>query len=91
MAHKHLKIIIMKDIIIANWGTNQIALTNIRGEYKPVEIHLKEDGTKDNTPSFAIVMEKPKPLGITDRIFGQVSLKMLNEALNELGYEIIKT
>jgi hypothetical protein len=78
----------MKDITTKNWGKAQI---NIKGygnsllESKPEEFHLKEDGAKDGSPSLAIVMTGP----VVD-VVGQISIKMLAEALNELGYKLEK-
>jgi len=81
-----------RDIFTKNWGTEKISLVNpllinhlLQGQLK--ELHLKEDGEVNNGPSFCIV--------ITSRVngsgmFGQVSFKMLKEAFNELGYDLIK-
>ena len=55
-------------------------------QLKPVEIHLKEDGDLNNEPSFAIIMVRPTNNGA----FGQISLKMLNEGLADIGYKIEK-
>lgn len=51
---------------------------------RPTEIHLKEDGDVEDNPSFAIVMEDLVSLPVV----GELSLKMLNEALQEIGYEL---
>ena len=55
-------------------------------EAMPIEIHLKEDGAVDDTPSFAIVMRSR----IGTNIIGQISLKMLNEGLADIGYKMVK-
>ena len=71
-----------------NHGKGQIDLTHLppgSEQMKPVELHLKEDGSISNEPSLLIVMERYK-----DYVFGEVSLAMLNEALGELGYKITK-
>ena len=71
-----------------NHGTGPVDLRHLGAadEMRPTEIHLKEDGALDDKPSFTIVMTA---LGRTPK-FGQISLRMLNEGLNELGYEIVK-
>lgn len=71
-----------------NHGKGQIDLQHLGPsalELRPSEIHLKENGSTSNEPSFAIVLE-----GGPLKVYGQVSLKMLNEALGELGYTIIQ-
>jgi hypothetical protein len=55
-------------------------------EMRPIEIHLKENATYDDKPGFTIVMaDRYGRVG-----YGQVSLKMLNEALKDIGYEMKK-
>jgi len=39
----------------------------------------------NNTPSFAIIIQDVNG----NKVVGQISLQMLNEGLNELGYKII--
>jgi hypothetical protein len=56
---------------------------------RPVRIFLKEDGAIDDKPSFAILMTHDTTM-IRHQILGQVSLKMWNEGLADVGYEIIK-
>ena len=51
---------------------------------RPVEIHLKEDGSKANEPSFCIVMTD-----FNNQVAGEISLEMLNDGLADIGYEII--
>jgi len=69
-------------------GTGKIDLSQHQHliQMKPVEIHHKEDGTKDDKPSFAIVMTSP----VMDPVVGQISLEMLNEGLEDIGYKIEK-
>ena len=55
-------------------------------QYRPTKIIHKADGAVDNGPSFCIVMEHLVRMPVV----GQVSLKMLNEALADIGYEIVK-
>jgi len=53
-------------------------------EILPIEIHLLSEGAKDNKPSFII-------LGVDEyniATVSQASLKMLNKAFNEVGYEL---
>lgn len=53
----------------------------------PIEIHHKLDGDINNEPSFAIVFAR----GLGKRfIFGQLSLKMFNDGLKDIGYKIEK-
>lgn len=79
-----------KEFKAFNHGTGPIVLAqhnnNLVMQAKPTELHLKENGTLNNGPSFAIVMEDY----YRNRIIGQVSLDMLKEALNEIGYDIVK-
>ncbi len=82
----------MEDIFtkVHSHGIGAIDLRHLPSDavhMRPTELHLKEDGAKNNTPSFCIVMEdKPHDLCA----YGQISLNMLTEALDELGYKIIK-
>lgn len=57
-------------------------------EVRPIEIHLKEDGSLNDGPSLCIVnsdMQKSPTF-----FFSQVSIEMLNSALKEIGYSINK-
>lgn len=55
-------------------------------EVRPTEIHLKENGSKTDESSFLIVSEHPSlPV-----MAAQISLEMLNEGLEQIGYKIIK-
>jgi hypothetical protein len=77
----------MTDIKIFNWGLQKIRIRGNLLELRPTEIHLKEDGSIKSEPSFAIVLTHPeKP---EEKVFGQISLKMLTEAMDELGYMIV--
>jgi hypothetical protein len=78
-----------KEFIGINHGIKAINLRN-KGrilQMRPTEIHLKENGSAKNEPSFAILLE-PKDLPF--KILGQISLEMFNEGLNDIGYEIVK-
>lgn len=72
-----------------NWGTRIMKVDVVDKRVmlmRPTEIHLKENGALDNTPSLAIVMDTQ-----TLRVVGEVSLNMLNEGLKSIGYELKKT
>ena len=58
-------------------------------ELRPIEIHLKEDGDLDDKPSLCIVMTDMQPFSQTF-FYGQISLKMFNEGLKDIGYKIVK-
>lgn len=75
----------MKDIITKNFGIDPIAIEGPAFELRPTEFYLKEDGAKDNKPSLCIVLSSELS---AHKIYGQISVKMLNRALNELGYEL---
>ena len=82
----------MKDFNCYNHGTNQIDVIKHSPieRYKfrigrPIEMHLKENGSKDDKPSFAIVIE----LSNGNRIIGEISLQMLNEGLKDIGYKLL--
>ena len=77
---------ISKDIYTKNWGKNPIILSGVNMELIPKQLHLKEDGDLYNKPSICIVMSGNHHNLPT--VYGQVSIRMLNEALNELGYQI---
>lgn len=79
----------MKDIKTYNAGTGQIKIDEPAIIMRPVELHLKVDGAKDNTPSLAFVFALGT-VRVTPSVVGEISVKMLNEALGELGYKIEK-
>lgn len=72
-----------------NVGTGPINLTRWENidQFRPVEIHLKENGSLKDEPSFAIILTSPYS---KKTIVGQISLEMLNDGLNDIGYEITK-
>jgi hypothetical protein len=78
-----------KDFIGINWGTKDIDFRNkpTSMEMMPIEVHLKEDGTKDNGPSLCIVMSL-KALDL--QTYGQISVEMFNEGLKDIGYKLVK-
>lgn len=77
-----------KDFKAFNHGTGKIIIKHKEMiELKPVEIHLKENGSIKDEPSFAFVLTRPD---LETAVFGQISLEMLNESLNELGYKIVE-
>lgn len=73
-----------------NHGTGKIDLSHLKiyddHHYLPVEIHLKENGSVKDEPSFAIVLTSPDS---SVAIIGQISLEMLNDGLADIGYEIV--
>jgi hypothetical protein len=73
-----------------NWGKEPIQLEfpdEIGYEFRPVQVHLKEDGSLKNQPSFCIVLHHPT----VDRyVYGQISLEMANDVLGRLGMKIVK-
>jgi hypothetical protein len=81
-----------KSFIVIDHKTEKIDLTHLQSVIPmlPIEIHHKENGDIDNNPSFAVVMSSPN-FPILFNVVGEISLKMLNEALNQIGYEIKKT
>ncbi len=73
-----------------DWGTEKIDLRHLENPIiaRPTEIHHKADGGKSDDPSFTIIM-RADAAGFPPReIYGEVTLRMLNEALGEIGYEI---
>lgn len=78
-----------KPFIAVDHGNNKIDLSHLQGrafEFRPVEIHHKADDSVKDQPSFTIVMKH----GYSN-VYGQISLEMLNEALQDIGYRVIKT
>jgi len=79
-----------KEFQAFDWGMEKIDLTG-HGEMmemRPNSIHHKLNGTVDEKPSFVMVMENPD---MPYKVFGQISVGMLNYALLEIGYKIVKT
>ncbi len=78
-----------KAFIGINHGKGNIDIKHdLVAQLLPIEIHLKENGTLDDKPSFAIVLSSMvKSLPV---VVGQLSLKMWNEGLKDIGYEIKK-
>lgn len=78
-----------KDFKGKNWVTGRIRIEKDKEVLilKLTEIHLKENGSLKNEPSFAIVMENP-PFHF--KCVGEISLEMFNEGLADIGYKIIK-
>lgn len=77
-------------------GTGPIDLRrfNKHATVRPIEIHLKQDGSLTNGPSFCFVMTDEQvhvPVKeVTRSIEAQISLQMLNDGLKDIGYEIKK-
>lgn len=68
-------------------GTGKFNLSKHHGLkfMKPTEVHLKEDGSIEEKPSLTFVLESP----FSGPVMGEISLKMLNEGLGDIGYEIV--
>jgi len=68
-------------------GTGMIDLSDKTSlvEMTPVELHIKRDGDKEDQPSLAVVMQLKNVY-----VVGQMSLKTLDDCLQELGYKITK-
>ena len=78
-----------KDFIGINHRKEQIKLPFKKHfPMLPTEVHLKEDGTLSNEPSLAFVLTHPN--SAMSPVVGQISIKMLNEGLADIGYEIKK-
>lgn len=74
-------------IKVTNHGANPMDLRHIGGtakELRPTELHFNTNGSVDDKPTFAIVMQHPSGLNV----YGQFSLNTLRDCLNELGFEI---
>ena len=71
-------------------GKGQIDLRPFPAAYelRPIQIFHKEDGDVKDEPSFAILMVDPNK--IANPVIGQLSLRMLNQGLADVGYEIVK-
>jgi hypothetical protein len=71
-----------------NVGNGFIDLREYPSAYqlRPTRVYLKEDGAINNQPSFAFLMEHPTDY--QPKVLGQLSLAMLNDGLNDIGYTI---
>lgn len=69
-------------------GNDAIDLTKHRGliQMLPVEIHHNANGSLLDGPVFAIVLTAPN----LRPVVGQISLDMLNEALKDIQYQVIR-
>ena len=82
------------DIIeIFDHGTGPIEIEPGPGQYlmeqmHHIQLHHKSNGALDDTPSFCFVMANGNETHIA---YAQISLRMLNKALLELGYMITET
>ncbi|HDZ15066.1 hypothetical protein LCGC14_0501170 [marine sediment metagenome] len=78
-----------KAFIAIDHGTSGIDLRHL-GKLnliiaRPIEIHHKSNGDLEDKPSFCIVMASSM---IT--VAGEISLKMLNDGLADIGYKIVR-
>ena len=72
-----------------NHGKSQIKLNfpNATKHMRPIELHMREDGSLNNTPSFAMVMMNQTG---TQFVVGQFSIETLTDCLDELGFTLTK-
>ncbi len=78
-----------KDFTAFNWGEHKVDFSKYKhiAEMKPVELHMRQDGSLLDDPSFAILMKHPvSPLVV----YGEISLQMFNDGLADIGYEMKK-
>lgn len=54
---------------------------------RPVELQMKEDGAKDDTVSFMIVMDSP---ALEFRGVGEFSLATISDCFEQLGFKLTK-
>lgn len=81
-----------KPFICYDHGTDQIDLTKIYPELslfnyrtgRPISLHLKTDGDLNDKSSFCIVTELSNGV----YILSEISLRMLNEGLKDIGYAV---
>jgi len=66
----------------------ELAQRFITTEMRPVQLHHKSNGAKDDKPSFTIVMITPDRFRLC--AYGQVSFDMLFKALDNVGYTLTK-
>ncbi len=79
----------MKDFMTKDHGKKEVNLRHLRnviGEFMPAELHHKADGDVNDEPSFTLVFKGTAGY----HIYGQISLRMLSEGLEELGYKLEK-
>lgn len=69
-------------------GTDPIDLTKYDKVIQliPTEIYHKSNGDLDNKDSFCIVMRD----SVGGVVCGQISLKMLNDELKDIGFELAR-
>jgi hypothetical protein len=74
-----------------NHGVGPIPILTGAHELRPIQIHLKQDGAIDDdgkdVPSLAILMIGNDGKTVA---FGQISVKMMNEGLADIGYKLVK-
>ena len=72
-----------------NHGTDNVDLRHYKNItiMKPIEIHLKEDGSITDEPSLVVVLENSIQ---NNYVAGEISLEMLNNGLSDIGYKLVK-
>lgn len=83
-----------KDFIGIDHGKNVVDLRHLGTsfEMRPTEIHLKKNGSLNETDSVVIVFTIPTELtGFkSPAVYGQISIEMFNDGLADIGYKIVK-
>jgi len=77
---------IVKDFNAFDHGTGPIKIGHKVHFMRPMEIHLKHDGAKDEGPSLAIIMTD----FMNVPVMGEITVAMFNEGLADIGYELVK-
>jgi hypothetical protein len=76
-----------QSIKVINHGSNAINLQPIQfnsTEARPIELHFNTNGSVNNEPYLAIVLETRSGF----HVYGQLELETLQNCLQELGYKI---
>ena len=75
----------VNDIETIDWGTGHVDLRDrVVVEMRCDRIHLKRDGSLNDGPVLTFELAGLRKVHVVH----QVSVEMLNEALNELGFEL---
>lgn len=68
-----------------NWKTDKIQVPVHTIEFAPTCLHLIENGSRNDEPSFAIEMRREN---VT--VIGQFSFATIKDCFNQLGLDLIK-
>ncbi len=69
-----------------NHGKGKIPVPLISLKMLPTELHIKEDGSVKDEPTFVMVMTRDKYI----TVYGEISIEMFNDGLSDIGYKMIK-